>query len=74
MRERSSGDGESEKTACVVNSLEEKNHVLVHRYLQLPGRQTEVRGADGHFYDAVTASDVQFIFSGGGHMRKSISM
>jgi hypothetical protein len=50
-----SGDGESEKTAYVVNTREEEDRVLAHKHFQLRGRQTEVRGADGHFYDTVTA-------------------
>ena len=54
-----SGDGESEKTAYVVNTQEEENRVLVHKHYQLRGRQTEVRGADGHFYDTVTAIEIE---------------
>ena len=54
-----SGDGESEKTAYVVNTQEEENRVLVHKHYQLRGRQTEVRGSDGHFYDTVTAIEIE---------------
>jgi len=48
-----SGDGDSEKTAYVVNTQREEMDVLANRHIQLKTRQTQVRGSDGHFYDVV---------------------
>jgi hypothetical protein len=50
-----SGDGESEKTAYVVDTVNEENEILLHKHFQLRARQTEVRGADGRHYDTVQA-------------------
>lgn len=50
-----SGDGESEKSAYIVNTMDEENITLDHRHLQIKARQTEVRGLDGRYYDVVQA-------------------
>jgi hypothetical protein len=48
-----SGDGDSEKTAYVVSTMNDELHVLASRKIQIKARQTEVRGSDGHYYDEV---------------------
>ncbi len=50
-----SGDGDNEKTAYVVNTMDEENLALIHRHLQIKARQTEIRGTDGHYYDMIQA-------------------
>jgi hypothetical protein len=48
-----SGDGRAEKTAYVVSSQREEMDVLANRNIRLKTRQTELRGADGRYYDVV---------------------
>lgn len=50
-----SGDGENEKTAYVINTMDEENLALIHRHFQIKARQTEVRGQDGRYYDVIQA-------------------
>jgi Domain of unknown function (DUF4919) len=55
-----SGDGNSENTAYVVTTQREELDVLANRHLVMKLRQTQVRGANGQFYDEVqstTAND-----------------
>jgi hypothetical protein len=48
-----SGDGRTEKTAYVVGSQREEMDVLANRHIQIRARQTELRGADGRYYDVI---------------------
>ena len=62
-----SGDGNAERTAYVVMTEREEMDVLANRHLVLKVRQTEVRGADGHFYD-----EVQGTSAGNGAVIKTV--
>jgi hypothetical protein len=48
-----SGDGKTEHSAYVVVSQREEDDVLANRNILFHGRDTEVRGADGRYYDVV---------------------
>ena len=48
-----SGDGASEKTAYVVNTVREEMDVLANRHIQLKTRKVNLRGSDGHYYDLI---------------------
>ncbi len=48
-----SGNGGAEKTAYVVSTLREEMDVLANRHIQIKTRQTEVRGADGRYFDVI---------------------
>lgn len=54
-----SGDGASEKTAYIVNTMREELDVLANRHIQLKTRHTEVRGSNGHYYDVVDGLSVR---------------
>ncbi len=54
-----SGDGNSERTAYIVNTMREELDVLANRHIQLKTRHTEVRGSNGHYYDVVQGLSVQ---------------
>jgi hypothetical protein len=53
-----SGDGKTERTAYVVGSQREEMDVLANRHIQLRARQTELRGADGRYYDVIKGISV----------------
>ena len=53
------GDGDSEKTAYVVSTMNDEMHVLAGRKIQIKARQTEVRGSDGHYYDEAQGISLQ---------------
>ena len=63
-----SGDGDSEKTAYVVNTQREEMDVLANRHIQLRTRQTQVRGSDGHYYDQIQGISLR----GGGASIKTV--
>jgi hypothetical protein len=46
-----SGDGNSEQTAYVVSTAREERDVLANRSIELKTRETEIRGANGHYYE-----------------------
>jgi hypothetical protein len=46
-----SGDGNSEATAYVVSTAREERDVLANRSIQLKTQETQVRGANGHYYE-----------------------
>ena len=54
-----SGDGDSEKTAYVISTMNDELHVLAGRKIQIKARQTEVRGSDGHYYDEVQGISIR---------------
>ena len=54
-----SGDGLSEKTAYIVNTMREELDVLANRHIQLKTRHTEVRGSNGHYYDVVDGLSIR---------------
>jgi hypothetical protein len=54
-----SGDGTSEKTAYIVNTMREEQDVLANRNIQLKTRHTEVRGSNGHYYDVVDGLSIR---------------
>ncbi|HVW75633.1 MAG TPA: DUF4919 domain-containing protein [Rhizomicrobium sp.] len=55
----SSGEGDSEKTAYTVSTMNDELHVLTARKIQIKARQTEVRGSDGHYYDEIQGLSIQ---------------
>jgi hypothetical protein len=54
-----SGDGNSERTAYIVNTMREELDVLANRHIQLKTRHTEVRGSNGHYYDVVQGLSIR---------------
>jgi hypothetical protein len=54
-----SGDGASEKSAYIVNTMREEQDVLANRHIQLKTRHTEVRGSNGHYYDVVDGLSIR---------------
>ena len=48
-----SGKGDTEKTAYVVHTHSEEMDILANRHIQIKTRQTQLRGADGRFYDVI---------------------
>jgi len=48
-----SGKGDSEKTAYVVRTRSEEDDILANRHIQIKTRETQVRGADGRYFDVV---------------------
>ena len=63
-----SGDGDSEKTAYVVNTQREEMDVLANRHIQLKTRQTQVRSNDGRYYDVIQGISLR----GGGASVKTV--
>jgi hypothetical protein len=51
-----SGNGDAQKSAYVVMTEREEMDVLANRHLVVKIRQTQVRGADGRFYDEVQST------------------
>lgn len=54
-----SGDGNTEGTAYVVMTEREEMDVLANRHLVLKLRQTQVRGSNGHLYDAIQGTSAR---------------
>lgn len=50
-----SGDGNTEGSAYVVMTQREELDVLANRHLVLKGRETQMRGSNGHLYDVIRA-------------------
>ena len=69
-----SGDGDGEKTAYVVSTMNDELHVLAARKIQIKARQTEVRGSDGHYYDEVQGISIHSGFGAYGQTMTSASV
>jgi hypothetical protein len=70
----SSGDGDSEKTAYTVSTMNDELHVLAARKIQVKARQTEVRGSDGHYYDEIQGISIQSGFGAYGESATRASL